>query len=155
MHLNEHLIPSFGSITTQTNPRDGKYALNAYLLDFYTHGQVAALATANGIRRGDVWYALQEFDLTLMTVRGVLEQLLQRRSASTKAAMLNEDVVEDVDSEYTPVMWEDEEDTEKQEENATHDLKRPNGVSNADWRMFEVVNGALEEFNEKYKAMWA
>jgi hypothetical protein len=90
-----------------------------------------------------------------MTVRGVLEQLLQRRSASAKAAMLNEDVVEDVDSEYTPVMWEDEEDTEKQEENATHDLKRPNGVSNADWRMFEVVNGALEEFNEKYKAMWA
>ncbi|KAG2105879.1 uncharacterized protein F5147DRAFT_761885 [Suillus discolor] len=157
LSLNEHTIPSFESITGGTNQEDGKYALNAYLLDFYMHGQVAALAAANAVRRGDVWFLLQDFDLTLMTVRAVLEQLLQRGSVGGKGATPgNADLDEDADSGYAslePVQWEDEEEeaSVKQGESA----QRPPGVSGADWRVFEVVNGALEEFHEKFRAMWA
>ncbi|KAG0695373.1 hypothetical protein DFH29DRAFT_984966 [Suillus ampliporus] len=165
MNLNEHIIPSFDDITGQTNRGDGKYALNAYLLDFYMHGQVAALAAANAIRRGDVWFLLQDFDLTLMTVRGVLEQLLQKRSAGEQDAIPeDEDYGEEVDSGYAslaPVGWEEGEEGEESERQAqaergtTHDSQSPRGASSADGRVFEVVSGALEEFHEKFKAMWA
>jgi hypothetical protein len=49
LHLNDNAIPSLGHITaTPERHSDGTLALNAYLLDFYMHGQVAALAAANG-----------------------------------------------------------------------------------------------------------
>jgi hypothetical protein len=164
MNLDEHTIPSFKGITGRTNQDGRKYALNAYLLDFYVHGQVAALAAANAIRRGDVWFLLQDFDLTLMTVRGVLEQLLQKRSVGEKGATPdNADLNEEVDNGYAsldPVQWEDEEEEasgkrEETKRKSTHDSQRPQRVSGADWRVFQVVNGALEEFHEKFKAMWA
>ncbi|KAG1840478.1 hypothetical protein DFJ58DRAFT_858214 [Suillus subalutaceus] len=164
LNLDEHTIPSFEGITGRTNQEGRKYALNAYLLDFYTHGQVAALATANAVRRGEVWFLLQDFDLTLVTVRGVLEQLLQKTFVGDKGATPeNADLSEEADSGYAsldPVQWEDEEEETswKQEQGkgeSTCDSQRPRGVSGADWRVFEVVNGALEEFHEKYKAMWA
>ena len=49
LHLNDNAIPSLSHIATTRGRRshDG-HALNAYLLDFYMHGQVAALAAANG-----------------------------------------------------------------------------------------------------------
>jgi hypothetical protein len=31
------------------------FELNAYIYDFWMHGQVSTLARDNGIRRGDVW----------------------------------------------------------------------------------------------------
>jgi hypothetical protein len=49
--------------------------LNAYLYDFYQHGQVAALQVANRIRRGDVWFALRDFSLILASLVTSLENL--------------------------------------------------------------------------------
>jgi hypothetical protein len=49
LHLNDNAIPSMSHITAVSGQgSNGTYALNAYLLDFYMHGQVAALAAANG-----------------------------------------------------------------------------------------------------------
>ena len=49
----------------------------AYRLDFFIHGQVSELALANGVRRGDILYLLQDiFSLTLLTVKMSLQQLL-------------------------------------------------------------------------------
>jgi hypothetical protein len=164
LSLNEHTIPSFEGITGRTKQDGRKYALNAYLLDFYIHGQVAALAAANAIRRGEVWFLLQDFDLTLMTVRGVLEQLLQKRSVDERGATSESgDLSEEGDSGYAslnPVQWEDDEEEasgkqEREKWEFTDDSQRPPGVSGVDWRVFQVVNGALEEFHEKFKAMWA
>ncbi|KAG1758646.1 hypothetical protein EDD22DRAFT_997577 [Suillus occidentalis] len=164
LNLAEHTIPSFEGITGTSNQDGEKYALNAYLLDFYVHGQVAALAAANSIRRGDVWFLLQDFDLTLMTVRGVLEQLLQKRSVDEKdETPENADLSEEVDSGYAsldPVQWEDEEEEAfgkqgERKSESTNDSQRPRGVSGVDWRVFQVVDAALEEFHEKFKAMWA
>jgi hypothetical protein len=56
LHLNEYAIPSMGGITAIPDEKDEVFELNAYIYDFYMHGQVATLAKANGIRRGDVWY---------------------------------------------------------------------------------------------------
>jgi len=51
--------------------------LNAYLYDFYQHGQVKALELANRIRRGDVWFVLKDFSLILATLVASLENLFK------------------------------------------------------------------------------
>jgi len=40
-------------------------------------------------------------------------------------------------------------------DDGTPGFVRPSGVSNKDWRVYEVVNEALMEFEVKFKAMWA
>ena len=51
--------------------------LNAYLYDFYQHGQVKALELANRIRLGDVWFVLKDFSLILATLVASLENLFK------------------------------------------------------------------------------
>ncbi|OQE44432.1 hypothetical protein PENCOP_c002G06207 [Penicillium coprophilum] len=51
--------------------------LNAYLYDFYKHGSVSQLETANGIRRGDIWFVLNDFSLTLATIKASIEGFLK------------------------------------------------------------------------------
>eukprot|EP00741_Cyanophora_paradoxa_P015740 tig00020904_g15196.t1 len=51
-------------------------ALNAYLLDFYTHGQREELVAANRLRHGDVWFALNDFELVLKAISRSLERLV-------------------------------------------------------------------------------
>ncbi|KAH7883469.1 hypothetical protein F5I97DRAFT_1931024 [Phlebopus sp. FC_14] len=172
LSLNEHAIPSLAHITAPMGDSPGQFALNAYILDFYTHGQVPPLSVANAIRRGDVWFVLQEFDLTLMTVRGVLERLILRKGAAGVKGEEDEEEEQDVDVGFTQVdpteknldeegqdVGDDEDDTsdsgKKGKEERVGDIVRPSWVSDADWRVLEVVSGAMEEFNEKFKAMWA
>lgn len=148
LHLNETAIPSLGRLTAED---DDALSLNAYLLDFYTHGQVAALASANGIRRGDVWYLLQDFTLVLMTIRSVLWQLLVKvsRDSAHEGTDAEEEVMDSAyDSFDLAEMDEHEEDVDKGSE-------RPKGVRNLDWNVYEVVDGALKEFQEKFGNMWA
>ncbi|KAH7929957.1 P-loop containing nucleoside triphosphate hydrolase protein [Leucogyrophana mollusca] len=148
--LNEHVIPSFEHITTLPLEGDNQVVLNAYLLDFYIHGQTGALAHANGIRRGDVWYLLQEFVLTLKTVRGVLEQLLQKMS---KDSIVNEEGTDTFELDSGYASYDPTEMDEGDEGSMVG--SRPRGVSDSDWRVYKVANSALEEFEEKYRAMWA
>ena len=55
IYLNEHAIPSMERFIASREGYKSKFALNAYIYDFYIHGQVSTLAVANGIRRGDIW----------------------------------------------------------------------------------------------------
>ena len=71
VYLNEHAIPSMTHLVTGRK----EYDLNAYLLDFYTHGQRVSLIKANGIRANDVWYLLDDFALTLALMKAALEQM--------------------------------------------------------------------------------
>lgn len=106
IHLNPHAIPSLDGIIATSNtpppPREGLKKgrkapknpinrleaptpkLNAYLYDFYVHGQPSTLVHANGIRRGDLWYLIEDFRLTLLTIKAALEQLLVRASVSVR-----------------------------------------------------------------------
>jgi len=55
IYFNEHATPSMERFTASLEGRKSGFALNAYIYDFYMHGQVSTLAAANGIRRGDIW----------------------------------------------------------------------------------------------------
>lgn len=41
---------------------------NAYIYDFFKHGNMQALVSDNGIKGGDVWFHLKDFSLVLATV---------------------------------------------------------------------------------------
>jgi hypothetical protein len=56
--------------------------LNAYLYDFFMHGDVAALQRANGIRRSDVWFLLKDFSLVLATIVTSLANFMKLDDAS-------------------------------------------------------------------------
>ncbi|RDB27044.1 hypothetical protein Hypma_005062 [Hypsizygus marmoreus] len=168
LYLNEYAIPSLSQFISSGHDKqvegDGlEHCLNAYIYDFYIHGQVAALAAANGIRRGDVWYLLQDFTLTLMTIKSSLEQLLVKASQGTRDTSMptaeNELAETDIDSGYGTF---DPAEAEREPEDGADDgnegimgFRRPNGVTDADWRIYEVVSGATAVFEGKFKAMWA
>jgi hypothetical protein len=61
--LEEAVIPYVGLY-----PDELDVPVNAYLYDFFMHGDVNAIVTANGIRRGDVWFVLNDFSLVLATI---------------------------------------------------------------------------------------
>lgn len=193
LNLNEHAIPSLAHIfRTPSRPASDKdgdgdedqrsgitrpkqytagFALNAYILDFYTHGQVQPLSVANGIRRGDIWFLLQEFALTLMTVRGVLEKLIMQKpgrvdvkEGSDTGEGEGEGGSEGLDSGFVDMDDPTEKDDEREDEDdegkrgqlgSGVGLVKPSGVAESDWRVLEVVYEATKEFDEKFKAMWA
>ncbi len=47
-------------------------AVNAYILDFYKHGQEDALRRFNGIKDDDLWEQLKEFDLCLKALHAAM-----------------------------------------------------------------------------------
>jgi hypothetical protein len=47
--------------------------LNNYIVAFYSHGQIKALVRDNGIREGDAWQKLKEFDMLLKVLVASLE----------------------------------------------------------------------------------
>jgi hypothetical protein len=106
------------------------------------------------IRRGEVFYLLQDFTLSLMTMKTALEQLLLKASLESTETdpVLSEDL--EMDSGYG-TMDPAEMDADDGIGANNEGFKRPRGVSDLDWKVYEVVDGALKEFDEKYKAMWA
>lgn len=61
--LEEAVVPYVGLY-----PEESELPLNAYLYDFFMHGDTTALASANRIRRGDVWFVLNDFSMVLATI---------------------------------------------------------------------------------------
>jgi len=57
-------------------PEDSDLPLNAYLYDFFNHGDVNALIKANKIRRGDVWFVLNDLSMILATITTSLSNFL-------------------------------------------------------------------------------
>lgn len=60
----------------ELHPDESRAPLNAYLLDFFMHGSVKPLEEANGIRRSDVWFRLNDFSLVLATIQTSLANYL-------------------------------------------------------------------------------
>ncbi|KAF1954271.1 P-loop containing nucleoside triphosphate hydrolase protein [Byssothecium circinans] len=75
--LEEAVVPYVGLY-----PDEADMPLNAYLYDFYNHGDVKALAVANRIRRGDVWFVLNDFSMVLATVVTSLSNFMNLSSDS-------------------------------------------------------------------------
>ncbi|EIN08256.1 P-loop containing nucleoside triphosphate hydrolase protein [Punctularia strigosozonata HHB-11173 SS5] len=174
LHLNADAIPSMSDFTRL--PREGyEYALNAHIYDFYVHGQDETLVRANKIRRGDLWYILEDFNMTLAIVKGTLGQLLTAAASGGLGAMddmLNEelggvDPAEANTDEAIETSWlskdpkvddedsNDEEDVAQITDSLGTPVQKPKDVSELDWKVYEMINAAHAEFNEKFKAMWA
>lgn len=139
IHLNKYAIPDMSRYIAHD---DGEHTLNSYLLDFFIHGQVQTLERANGIRQSDVWYYLQDFMLTLLTVKASLEQYLVQVSRSA---------VDDESITAVESGMDDDDDVGVKADNFT----RPEGVTDADWRVYAMVRDASSKFDEKYRNMWA
>lgn len=153
LHLNEHAIPSVRQFTAVPGADNDEFALNAYLLDFYTHGQPAALKAANGIRDGEMWYLLYEFTLTLKTIRAGLIQLLQM---ADRVESSFSDGASDTDSGYGTVDPAEADLDADSPDAGGESLGRPMGVTDQDWKVFKVLNAVTTEFEQKFRrTMWA
>jgi hypothetical protein len=76
--LEESVIP-FVAVAPEENPRP----LNAYLFDFFKHGNVSQLESANRIRRSDVWFLLNDFSMILATLNTSLDVFLDPQGNAT------------------------------------------------------------------------
>lgn len=71
---------------------------NAYLYDFFKHGDLKALIRDNGIKGGDVWFFLKDFSLVLATIVASLKNLLDADSLDIGDAMIDvQDVGDELD----------------------------------------------------------
>lgn len=65
---------------------------NAYLYDFFKHGDLDALVRDNKIKRADVWFHLKDFSLVLATIATSLENFGRLDGADDSAMMDVQDV---------------------------------------------------------------
>jgi len=89
---------------------------------------------------------LDEFILSLKTVRGAIEQLLTKASKEAEADLEDEPL--DADG-----VFEELDEDDAQGEAPT--FSRPRGVTDRDWRVYEVLDETLQELHSKFKAIWA
>lgn len=89
--LEEAVIPFLSSGTEEDT---SLLPLNAWLLDFFKHGDIHTLERANGILRSDVWFMLNDFSLVLATIITSLLNFLKLKEG-TDMDML--DVLGDLD----------------------------------------------------------
>ena len=162
VHLNKNSIPSFDGLVD----RGEELSLNAYLLDFWIHGQKQTILKANGIREGDFWYLLKDFALTLQTIVVTLESLIrnaamskaERQSPSAAASGTLDDW--DADAIEDPPMEDIDEKvaTEAQEELdiATGDMINCHPwVTDRDRRVYMTFVAIQKEFVDKFQLTYA
>lgn len=89
VYLEEAVVPHIGVF-----PQELDVPLNAWLLDFFKHGDVHTIEKANGIRRSDIWFLLNDFSLVLSTIIASLQNFMKLREG-TDMDML--DVLGDLD----------------------------------------------------------
>lgn len=97
--LEESVVPHVGLY-----PEDLDSPLNAYLLDFFKHGDINTLERANKIRKGDVWFLLNDFSLVLATIITSLMNFMKLKPANDLdmlEVMGNLDAVEEAEDDTT------------------------------------------------------
>ncbi|CAK7203494.1 hypothetical protein SEUCBS139899_006228 [Sporothrix eucalyptigena] len=76
--LEESTVPYIGIYPVDT---DGM-PFNAYIYDFFRHGELKTLVTVNGIKDGDAWYLLQDFSLVLKTIVASIAKFISPSSGA-------------------------------------------------------------------------
>ncbi|EXU96040.1 DEAD/DEAH box helicase [Metarhizium robertsii] len=80
---------------------DARIPWNAYIYDFFKHGDMEALVRDNGIKAGDVWFHLKDFSLILATIITSLTNFFEQGSSNGDAAMMDVQNLSDVLQEDT------------------------------------------------------
>ncbi|RIA88406.1 hypothetical protein C1645_826376 [Glomus cerebriforme] len=67
--------------------------INAYISDFFSHGQEKALVEANGLKRGEVWQVLKDFHLILLSIVSSLTIRIQeiRKNVELEKNLMEEE----------------------------------------------------------------
>ncbi|KAG8876124.1 hypothetical protein FRB98_007452 [Tulasnella sp. 332] len=157
IHLNKRIVPPIAALT------DGDLPLNAYILDFYKHGQEQALHRSNMLRVGDIWFALQDFSMAIAAVQMGLENYM---AAQRLASVDGGEHVDDVDEVPVDDLEEKEGMDTKQgsleelwkshESGATEAFPTmPLGTNEGDWKVYRSIVLLRKEFDEKWRATWA
>lgn len=89
VYLEEAVVPHIGIF-----PQELEVPLNAWLLDFFKHGDIHTIERANGIRRADIWFMLNDFSLVLSTIIASLMNFMKLKEG-TDMDML--DILGDLD----------------------------------------------------------
>ncbi|KAG8921610.1 hypothetical protein FRC01_000166 [Tulasnella sp. 417] len=125
--------------------------VNGYILDFFTHGQDDVLVEANGIRRSDLWFWLQEFSVALAALQTGLEHYMKAVAADSNI----EGQLSDSESEGEDE-GRDGEEEDTLEPGATWIFPvKPTGITDGDWKVYRATVLARRDFNAKFKKMWA
>ncbi|KAK5987164.1 putative helicase [Cladobotryum mycophilum] len=84
-------------------PHDTEVRPNAYIYDFYKHGSLEVLTRDNGIKRGNVWFLLQDFSRTLSSIVSSITTLIDSDDMAGEETLADVTDGED-DAEETEVM---------------------------------------------------
>ncbi|KAL0940461.1 DEAD/DEAH box helicase [Colletotrichum truncatum] len=103
--LEEESIPYIPIYPDETN----NVPFNAYILDFFKHGDMEALVRDNGIKKGDVWSHLKGFSLILATIVASLANFLVAEDAELDDAAI-------IDVQGIGDILEEEHDSDKDDE---------------------------------------
>ncbi|KAL1630616.1 hypothetical protein SLS54_000487 [Diplodia seriata] len=201
VYLEEAVIPhvpvhrsSEGDENNDDDDKSDLPPLNAYLLDFFKHGDVTALADANGIRRGDVWFVLSDFSSVLATIVASLEGFVKANDGGDAVEGAEETMEEKADrlleantdtaaaaagppgkeNKVLPARgkkvskknvaesWDDQADDDDAADAlasaADEAFDAPGWEDEGDGSLLDVLAAfkmLSDEFNEKFKAMWA
>ncbi|KKY28940.1 putative dead deah box helicase [Diplodia seriata] len=201
VYLEEAVIPhvpvhrsSEGDENNEDDDKSDLPPLNAYLLDFFKHGDVTALADANGIRRGDVWFVLSDFSSVLATIVASLEGFVKANDGGDAVEGAEETMEEKADrlleantdtaaaaaglagkeNKVLPARgkkvskknvaesWDDQADDDDAADAlasaADEAFDAPGWEDEGDGSLLDVLAAfkmLSDEFNEKFKAMWA
>ncbi|TPX52317.1 hypothetical protein SeMB42_g01506 [Synchytrium endobioticum] len=118
---------------------DTELQLDAYACDFLRHGSTKVLVRDNGIRAGDCWFLLQDFDITIAAISETLQRLMK-----VAGNELNDDVEATGFDDIEPDGDEDE-----------APLPDAPMVGEENLRLLKAVNLLRETFHAKFKAIWA
>ncbi|POS71871.1 DEAD/DEAH box helicase [Diaporthe helianthi] len=103
--LEESAIPYIPLFPDDTN----SVPWNAYLYDFFKHGDMEALVRDNHIKKGDVWFLLKDFSLVLATVVTSLTNFLDLDAAAdSDLAMMDVQDAEDAARETSDALEPDD-----------------------------------------------
>ncbi|GAB7347323.1 hypothetical protein MBLNU459_g3401t1 [Dothideomycetes sp. NU459] len=97
--LEESVVPHVGLY-----PQDLDVPLNAYLLDFFKHGDIETLERANRVRKSEVWFLLNDFSLVLATIITSLMNFMKLKPANDMdmvEIMGNLDAVEEAEDDVS------------------------------------------------------
>jgi len=158
IHLNKRVAPAITSLCNGSN----RLPLNAYIWDFFHHGQVKALHRSNLLRLGDIWFALQDFSLAMGSVQMGLENYMKAQSVGNTKDELDEQDAEgamddleekdgmDVKQESLEELWK------TSERGATEAFpSRPPGTSDGEWKVYRSIVMLRKEFDDKWRPTWA
>lgn len=132
--------------------------LNSYLLDFYRHGEVSTLVRQNRIRRSDIWFALEEFNLILGTIVSSLASSMacdDDEGAFDVAEIGDTDELEADDQGYATGDSEEESDWGGSSEDNDGDEVEPLMNQAGSVKVLRAFDMLKKTFYKKFRDMWA